>query len=99
MEMTDIDLRGLPVVTITGENVGKIAGISFDTASHAIRHYIVARSRLLAPLLPKELFIAPSQVISIDDEKMVVQGEVLVEEKAAAVVHEVASGIAAAARE
>lgn len=99
MEMTDIDLRGLPVVTVTGENVGKVAGIGFDTADHAIRHYVVARSRFLAPLLPKELLIAPSQVVSIDEDKMVIKGEVLVEEKAAAVVREAASGIAAAARE
>jgi sporulation protein YlmC with PRC-barrel domain len=74
MRILDSDLRGLSVVTETGDPVGKISGFMFDIDTHSIIHYVVSKSRLLPALLPDELIVHHSQVISVDEEKMVVKG-------------------------
>ncbi len=86
MNYRDSDLRGLPVVTEAGDKVGRLAGLMIDAGSHSVAHYVVAKSRLLAAILPKELLVHPSQVVSIDDEKMVVKADLVTEAVAAEVV-------------
>lgn len=85
MRFSDKELRGLPVVTKSGDRIGKLTGLVIESESHAVVQYIVAKSRLLSAFLPKELLIHPSQVISIDEEKMVVKGDMVVLEAAEAV--------------
>ncbi len=78
-------MRGLPVVTGAGEKIGKLAGFVVDSDDHAVVQYVVTKSRSLSALLPKELLVHPAQVISIDDEKMVVKGEFIAVEAAEAI--------------
>jgi hypothetical protein len=54
-----------------------------DVTHHAVAQYVVARSRILAAIIPEEILIHPAQVISIDDERMVVKDEVVAIEAAA----------------
>ncbi|MBI4458395.1 PRC-barrel domain-containing protein [Candidatus Uhrbacteria bacterium] len=70
--LRDSQLRGLPVSTKSGEKVGKIAAVIFDPATHAVSRYAVRRGRTISRLLPGELLIHPNQVVSLDEEKMVV---------------------------
>ncbi len=88
MNYRDSELKGLPVVTEAGDKVGRLAGLMIDAGSHSVAQYVVAKSRLLAAILPKELLVHPSQVVSIDSEKMVVKAD-LVNEAVAAEVMEV----------
>ena len=85
MRLSDKELRGLPVVTKTGDKVGKVSGLVVDGDNHAVVQYVVAKSRLLSAILPKELLVHPSQVVSIDEEKMVVKGEFIAVEAAEAI--------------
>jgi sporulation protein YlmC with PRC-barrel domain len=85
MRFSDKELRGLPVVTKSGDKIGKLIGFVIDGDNHAVVQYVVAKSRLLSAFLPKELLIHPAQVISIDEEKMVVKGDLVALETAEAV--------------
>ena len=85
MRFRDKDLRNLPVVTREGDRIGKLSALVVDTESHAVVQYVVVRSRLLPALLPQELLVHPSQVISIDEDKMVVKGEFVQAEAEAAI--------------
>ena len=85
MRLSDKEMRGLPVVTTGGEKIGKLAGFVVDAETHAVVQYVVAKSRSLSALLPKELLVHPSQVVSVDDEKMVVKGEFIAVEAAEAI--------------
>jgi sporulation protein YlmC with PRC-barrel domain len=73
MRFRDADLRGIPVVTKSGEKLGKLAAYVIDAERHEVAQYVVSRSSLLAKILPDELLIAPVQVISLDAEMMVVE--------------------------
>lgn len=79
MRFRDKELRGLPVVTRAGVKVGKIAGIIIDADAHSVAQYVVRRMRLILPFLPQELLVHPSQVVSLDREKMVVSDGAVVE--------------------
>ncbi len=94
MRLSDKEMRGLPVVTAAGEKIGKLAGFVVDGETHAVVQYVVTKSRSLSALLPKELLVHPSQVISIDDEKMVVKGEFIAVEAAEAIAATGSAGIA-----
>lgn len=72
--MRDNDIKGLPVVTEVGDSVGKVTGMVIDIDSHQVIQYLVSKSRLLSALLPEELMIHFSQVISVTEEKMTVRG-------------------------
>lgn len=85
MRIRDAELRGLPVVTERGEKVGKVAAIVLDADRHEVVHYVVAKSRLLSALLPDDLLIAPGQVVSIDEERMIVEDNAVAEKVAKAI--------------
>lgn len=84
MQFRDKDLRGVPVFTKSGDKIGKLVGFLIDTNQHTVAQYLVSRSRLISRILPEELSISPSQVISLDVEKMVVDDMVIMVEAAAA---------------
>ncbi len=87
MQFRDADLRGIPVVTKkSGEKLGKLAGFVIDVETQTIEQYAVSKSRLLSALLPDDLLIHRSQVVSIDAERMVVEDAAVHERVAAAVM-------------
>jgi len=73
MRLRDSDIRGLPVVTETGDSVGKVKGLVVDIDSHQVIQYLVSRSRTLSALLPEELLVHFSQVVSVDEGRMTVR--------------------------
>ncbi|OGL72476.1 hypothetical protein A3C96_01050 [Candidatus Uhrbacteria bacterium RIFCSPHIGHO2_02_FULL_60_10] len=86
MHLTFVQLKGLPVETRSGQKVGRLAGLSVDSEMHTVARYHVKRTRLLAALLPDELLVDSTQVISLDDKKMVVQDAAVPEMLAARAV-------------
>ena len=82
MQYRDVELRGIPVITRSGQKIGKLAAYVIDAEHHEVAQYVVSRSSLLSRILPDELLVNRSQVISLDSEMMVVQ-DGLVAERAA----------------
>ena len=72
MIINEQTLIRLPVVTKSGEKLGHIIDIEFDIDTHSVRKYLVgARFR-------KEIyFVAPVQIISIEEDKILVEDGVL----------------------
>lgn len=66
-------LISLSVETRSRVSLGTITALEVDTVTHEIVHYIVARHGLIPGLFKKTLLIAPRQVISITEERMVVE--------------------------
>lgn len=93
MRILDKDLRGIAVVTKKGERLGKLAGFIIDVDDHAIVQYVVAKSRLLSAILPGELLVHRSQVISVDEERMVIKDAAVMAEVSAALKVSEARGI------
>ena len=83
MRYRDTDLRGIPVITKSGEKVGKLSAFVLDAEHHEVVQYVVARASLLSSIIPDELLVHRGQVISIDAEMMVVE-DAAVAEKAEA---------------
>lgn len=79
MRHRDAELRGVPVITKSGEKVGKLAAFVIDAEHHEVAQYVVARSSLLSSIMPDELLVHPSQVISLDAEMMVVEDAAVAE--------------------
>ena len=72
MKLTGRELKNLPVVTKSGERIGTLKDLVIDVATHSVFNYQVLRKRTLAHLLPETFLITPTQVISLDNTKMVV---------------------------
>lgn len=70
------NLIGLPVETAQGLALGCVCDFEFDPIEQKIFRYHVRSKRLIAGLLRHELMIAATQVISLTDEKMVVDDAV-----------------------
>lgn len=79
MRYRDADLRGIPVITKSGEKVGKLAAIVIDAEHHEVAQYVVARASLLSSIIPDELLVHPGQVVSLDGEMMVVEDAAVAE--------------------
>ena len=71
--LDDKTLLKLPVVTKSGTALGKVAGFEFDVDAQAIVRYLVRPKGLAARMLKHPLRVSRDQVVSIDDEKMVVE--------------------------
>ena len=67
-------LKDLPVVTQSGIELGKVRDLTLDVENHLIIKYIVKQG-----LFKNDLLIAPVQVVSITDEKIIVADNVLEE--------------------
>ena len=74
--MDDGRLLKLPVYTKSGMHLGKVAGFEFEIEAQIITHYRVRPKGLSARILRQPLLIAREQVISISEEKMVVDDNV-----------------------
>ena len=64
----------LPVFTESGIKLGRIHDINFDIESQSVKSYAVKRAIIL-----KSYLIKPSQVISITEEKIVVDDTLIKE--------------------
>jgi len=73
MKLDGSKLKGLPVVTVSGERLGQIQNFELDPDQHLITVYIVGPSRLVRPLQSAPLRIGRSQVCSITAERMIVE--------------------------
>jgi sporulation protein YlmC with PRC-barrel domain len=69
-------LLHLPVETAAGERLGTVVSLDLDVEEHAVMYYVV-KPALVPRLLATELIISPRQVISISQEKMVVEDAVI----------------------
>ncbi|OGY89998.1 MAG: hypothetical protein A2927_01395 [Candidatus Komeilibacteria bacterium RIFCSPLOWO2_01_FULL_45_10] len=74
-------LKNLPVVTKNGQFLGKIREIEMEAETQNISRYFVASNQMVKRLTSKELIIAAVQVLSIDNEKMVVEDNLVKEEE------------------
>lgn len=74
------ELINLPVETRNGDFLGKIASLEIDTDSQSIVSYNVEYSNILKRILKDKLLISRNQVISIESDKMLVEGNVLTEQ-------------------
>jgi sporulation protein YlmC with PRC-barrel domain len=66
----------LPVVTVSGAQLGRVHDFELDPIEQRIIRYSVRSGRLIGDLLSRELLIASRQVVSLSDEKMVVDDAV-----------------------
>ncbi len=82
MQYRDVELRGIPVITRSGQKLGKLSAYVIDAEHHEVAQYVVTRSSLLARILPDELLVHRSQVVSLDSEMMVVDDNVITEKAA-----------------
>lgn len=69
--ITSKKLIGLEVFTEAGNYLGKISNFEIDVDTHAVLRYVV-KSRL-GGIMPKELIIGASEVVSVSLEKMIVR--------------------------
>lgn len=86
MSLSSKDLINLPVYTQSDKYLGKVLSFEIDADTQTVIKYYVRAGSLAAELLgeSKELIISQNQVISLTEEKMVVEdlvGMDLAEEK------------------
>lgn len=62
----------LPVETQSGLNLGVVGDVVVDAEQHVVSHYIV-KPALVPRMFAHELIVATSQVISLTNEKMIVE--------------------------
>lgn len=75
-------LINLPVYTQSQQYLGRVCGFELNTNSHLIYKYFVSKSGLVKELLNAlsrevDLEIASAQVVSLDNEKMIVEDNVV----------------------
>lgn len=72
MFINEQTLIRLPVFTKAGEKLGHIIDIEIDIESHAVRKYLVGAR------FKKDIYlVTPSQIISISEEKIMVEDTIL----------------------
>lgn len=81
MELQAKKILNLPVLTQSGKELGKISGFDVDPESQTVIRYYVKSSRFIAELFSRELIVAATQVVSLTEEKMVVEDLDLKERK------------------
>lgn len=92
-------LKNLPVFTQSGLRLGQVSDLEIDTDSQSILRYIVQRGRLVGRF-QEPLLIHRRQVVSISQEKMMVEDAVIkqletVKEEKETVPQTSASGVSA----
>jgi sporulation protein YlmC with PRC-barrel domain len=65
-------MHNLPVFTEAGQALGHLRGWEMHVESHSIAYYIVKPSGIARMLADDALRIAPTQVVAITKERMVV---------------------------
>lgn len=82
MRIRKREIINLPVYSESGQHLGRVVDFEFDSASHIILIYYVRSKDIIKELLQKELLVSKDQVLSIDQEKMVVEDNtILITEK------------------
>lgn len=84
MRLSQSQLNNLPVYTKSQDFLGRISGFELDTVNHRIINYKIGSSSLLRSLLggEQQLVVSVNDVISISEEKMVVDDAVIKEDSA-----------------
>ena len=75
MRLSDQQLIGLPVVTVSGDPIGKVVGFELDIDQHTMATYLVSAAPPVTRLVGRNvstLHISPSQVVGFDAEQMTV---------------------------
>ena len=67
---SSLQVRGLPVVTQSDQEVGHLLGFNFDTARGSIVHIIVRPRGFVRGLVAQELLIAWSDVIAWSEQEV-----------------------------
>ncbi len=70
------NLINLPVITKSGQLLGKISKIEIDTDTQSIINYFIKSTNIVKGLLEGELIINKNQVIVITQEKVIVEDNV-----------------------
>lgn len=76
MKIKNKQLLGLPVVTASGQSLGKVCGWELDTDTHQIEKYEVKTSGFIAHPFANILLINNSQIIDISLKRVVVEDNV-----------------------
>jgi sporulation protein YlmC with PRC-barrel domain len=71
MIISSSDLINLPVFTQNGQHVGKVDSFEINLETNAVSQYFI-KTGLIKGLWHQQLMVSPSQVISIDKEKMII---------------------------
>ncbi|MFH1146064.1 MAG: PRC-barrel domain-containing protein [bacterium] len=74
MEISTNQIIGLPVVTVSGQDLGVVRSVVLNNKE--VVKYIVAPSSLVKKLLSGDLIIASEQVVSITEKEMLVEDTV-----------------------
>lgn len=74
-------LLGIPVETQSGQLLGKVQGFLLEPGSHTIEQYEVKKNSILPEFFGKALLISIAQVISLTEEKMIVEDLILSEKE------------------
>ena len=80
MTVSGKKLIGLPAETKSGLFLGKIKDFEIDGETHVVRRYIIKSQSLIKKLLSEgvgELVIGRDQVLSLGEDKMVVEDNVV----------------------
>jgi sporulation protein YlmC with PRC-barrel domain len=77
------NLYNLPVESESGGRLGVVIGIDLEAETGSVHRYRVKSRGLIKGLLNDELLISPTQVISIDLDRMVVADSVTTEREMA----------------
>ena len=76
--LTRKQLIHLPVVTRSDQAIGTVVDFEIDAETQTVWRYEIAQGDILIPgFFGKKFFVAPSQVISLDAKKMVVEDAVV----------------------
>lgn len=76
MIQTFKQLKNLPVYTKSNDFIGKIKDVEINCDSHTVSRYVIKSSDVVKRIAGEEIIISPSQVISLDEQKMVVEDNV-----------------------
>lgn len=81
MRITSKQLHNLLVKTQSGQELGSLDYFDIDIESHSVQHYYIASHNLVERFLKlgKDLMIHPTQVISINENEMIVQDSLIEE--------------------
>jgi len=73
MKITNQQLINLPVVTESGQQLGKIESFNLDIDSQSILEYNIKPSNIVKELIQGDLTIPRGQVVDISQDKIIVK--------------------------
>jgi hypothetical protein len=77
MLISDNDLKKIRVETQSGQYLGIPLGFDLETDTGMIEKYYVKNKKIIGGLFENKLIINKSQIISLDDKKMIVEDGVV----------------------